>query len=196
MMKQTRIVFLLISFVISEIIAEPYLMFPQHMLPPIGITYNITFNAVVNTIPLSGVYAIQAVTTQDMKTIIGYRMWQGYSGEISEIVYTVSYTNGTGFQASVDPKTQECSDMYPQKINCTGWSNTNILKWKNLCVNLSTEEFKSVARMTVDTDASDSKRPLNLDITITTDGSPYTISANYHFSSQTEGKLFPAVKCG
>lgn len=194
-MKKTIFAFLLITFIVIEINAEPYLMFPQHMLPPIGTTYNITFNGVVNTIPLSGVYAIQAVTTQDKKITIGYRLWQGYSGEVNEIVYTVSYTNGTGFQASINPDTQECISVYPQQINCTGWSNTNSLRWNNLCLDLSTEEYKSVARMTVDADASDLKRPVSLNITITTDGSPYNLFAGYQFSSKTEGKNFPSVKC-
>ena len=194
-MKETLIAFLLINFIFIGSNAESYLMFPQHMLPPIGITYNLTVNAIVNEVPLSGIYAIQAITTQDMKTTIGYRMWQGYSGEINEIVYTVSYKNGTGFQAAVDPRTHQCENIYHQRINCTGWSNINILRWNNLCIDHSTEEYHSIARMTVDADASDLKRPVSLNVTITTDGSPYTIIATYQFSSKTEGKNFPSVKC-
>ncbi|CAF1383919.1 unnamed protein product [Rotaria sordida] len=171
-------------------------MFPQHMLPPTGITYNMTFKGVVNTVPLSGIFAIQTITAQDEKTIIGYRLWQGYTGETNEVVYTVSYTNSTGFQASVDPDMQECISTYPQQINCTGWSSTNILRWNNLCSDLSTEEYKSIAKMTVDTDASDFTRPVSLNITITTQDSPYRLFSTYQFSSKTEGKVFPHVKCG
>ena len=195
MMRKTIFVFLFITLIIVEISAESYLIFPQHMLPPIGTIYNFTFNGIVNTVPLSGIYAIQAVTSEDKTTIIGYRLWQGYLGESNEIVYTVSYTNGTGFQAFVDPKTQECNSVYPQKIDCTGWLNANILAWDNVCVNLSTEEYKSVAKMTVDADASDIKRPVKLNITITMDGSPHPIVATYQFSSEIEGKTFPSVKC-
>ncbi|CAF1230404.1 unnamed protein product [Rotaria sordida] len=166
------------------------------MLPPIGITYNITFKGVTNTIPVSGVFAIQTVTTQDEKAIIGYRLWQGYTGQTNEVIYTVSYTNGTGFQASVKPDTQECISVYPQQISCTGWSSANNLIWKNLCSDLSTEESKSIAKMTVDADASDLKRSVSLNITITMDSLPYKLFSTYQFSSKTEGKIFPHVKCG
>ena len=50
-----------------------FLFFPEHMLPPIGTTYNFTFDGLAGTWKISGIYAIQAVTSEDMKTIIGYR---------------------------------------------------------------------------------------------------------------------------
>lgn len=43
-MIKTIVVFLLITFTVTEINAESYFMFPQHMLPPVGITYNQTLN--------------------------------------------------------------------------------------------------------------------------------------------------------
>ncbi|CAF1210683.1 unnamed protein product [Rotaria sp. Silwood1] len=166
------------------------------MLPPTGITYNITFKGVTNTIPVSGVFAIQTVTAEDKKTIIGYRLWQGYTRQTNEIIYTVSYTNGTGLQATVNPDTQECISVYSQQINCTGWSSTNVLRWNNLCSDFSTEEHKSISRMTVNADASDLKRPISLNMTITMDGTPYKLFSTYQFSSKTEGETFPHVKCG
>ena len=192
MMKKQISAFLLIIFIVIEINAEPYLIFPEHMLPPIGTVHKLTFTGFVNKVFVSGVFAITAITG-GAKTIIGYRLWQEYSST-NEIIYTVSYTNGTSFQASVDLDTRKCDNVYPQKINCTGWSNDNT-RWNNLCDNFSTEEFKSIARMTVDADSFDFKTPAGLNITITTDGSPYDIIATYQFHSTIRGKVFPSSKC-
>lgn len=193
MMKKIISAFLFITFIVIEINAEPYLIFPQHMLPPIGIVYQFTFNGFFNKVFASGTYSTTAVIG-DASTIIGYRLWQEYSGATNEIIYTVLYTNGTGFQASVDLGTRTCDDVYSQKINCTGWSNDN-MRWNNLCENLSTSGIKSIARMTVDIDGFDFKTPAGLNITITTDGSPNEIISIYQFHTKVQRKIFPSSKC-
>ena len=59
------------------------------MLPPIGLTYNVTFTGFAVTTPVAGVYAIQTVTANNRETIIGYRLWQGYTADTNETIYTV-----------------------------------------------------------------------------------------------------------
>ncbi|CAF4072880.1 unnamed protein product, partial [Rotaria sp. Silwood1] len=176
---------------VIEINAEPYLIFPQHMLPPIGLTYNLTFTGVAVTTSVAGVYAVQAVTAKDRETIIGYRLWQRYTKETNEIIYTVSYTNGTSFQAGVHLDTQECFAVESQEINCTGWSSTDVFRWNNTCSEQSTEEPKSITKMTVQADASDLRRPVSLNLTITIDGTPFPLFSSFQFSSKTKGKHFP-----
>lgn len=78
MIKIITFTFLLATFITININAKPYLVFPEKMLPPIGLTYNITFTGFAVTTPVAGVYSIQAVTAKDREIIIGYRLWEEY----------------------------------------------------------------------------------------------------------------------
>lgn len=195
MIKTMMLAFLFITSIIIEVNAEPYLIFPQHMLPPIDTTYNFTFTSFAVTTSVAGVYAIQPITAKDRITLIGYRLWQGYTGETNETLYTVSYKNGTSFQAGVDPSTRECFAVERQQINCTGWSSTDVLVWNNTCLETSRKEPKSITKMTVGADASHLKHPVSLNFTITIDGTPFPLFSSFQFTSQTKGKYFPHVKC-
>ncbi|CAF3462748.1 unnamed protein product [Rotaria sp. Silwood1] len=180
---------------VIEINAEPYFIFPKHMLPPIGLTYNFTFTGVAVTTSVAGVYAVQAVTAKDQEKIIGYRIRQEYTKDTHEILYTVSYTNGTSFQAGVYPDTQECFAVERQEISCTGWSSTDVFRWNNTCSEKSEKEPKSITKMTVQADNSDLRRPVSLNLTITLDGVPFPLFSSFQFASETKGKDFPHVKC-
>ncbi|CAF3085983.1 unnamed protein product [Rotaria socialis] len=195
MIKIATFVCWLATFFVININAEPYLIFPQHMLPPIGHTYNVSFTGTAVTTPVAGVYSIQAVTANNQETIIGYRLWEGYTRDTREILYTVSYSNGTSFQAGVDPDTGKCFAAERLDVNCTGWSSTDVLKWNNKCLEKSKQEPKSSTKMIVQADTSNLRRPIGLNLTITIEGTPIPLFSTFQFSSETKGKHFPHVKC-
>lgn len=188
---------LLLSIVIfSGINGDPFLFFPEHLLPPIGTTYNYTFEGFVGTWKASGTYFVEPVTDSDMKIIVGYRNWQSYTGELTGIFYGISYKNGTYPQALVNPNTQECENAFSEKINCTNWSSTMNTRWDNECsiVRIDSPITGSMS-LTLYTSSSDLKRPVNFSGTTTISGSPVNMTVTYSFLSKTEQKNFPYIKC-
>ncbi|CAF3460719.1 unnamed protein product [Rotaria socialis] len=195
-MKTSFVTVFLFTAVIFEINADPFVFFPQHLLPPIGTTFNFTFDGSLSTIHVSGVYSIQAVTGPDMKTIIGYRNWQSYSGGYSAIFYGVSYLNGTYLQALVDPNTQECINVFSEIMDCTNWLNTGIVNWDSRCSFVRVDSpISGAMTLTIVVSTSDLMRPANFSGTTTMTGSPDKVTIAYQFLSKTVEKNFPYIKC-
>ncbi|CAF0940718.1 unnamed protein product [Rotaria sordida] len=166
------------------------------MLPSIGTTFNFTFNGLLNTMHVSGIYTIQPVIDQDMKTIIGYRNWQLYTGEYSGIFYGVSYNNGTYLQALIDPNTQECNNVFAEIVNCTNWLNTEIIRWDNQCSIVRVDSpISGEMSLTLDASECDLTRPEKFSATATMSGSPDKTTITYRFLSKIEQKNFPYIKC-
>jgi hypothetical protein len=190
------ILIILCTVIIGGINGHPFLFFPEHMLPPIGMTYNFTFDGLVSTWKISGIYAIQAVTSEDMKTIIGYRNWQLYTGELNATFYGVSYKNSTYPQALVNPKTQECENVFSEILNCTNWTPIDVIQWDSRCsiVRLNSSITGEMS-LTIHASTSDLKRPLYFTGTTYISGSPMNMTVTYNFLSQTEEKNFPYIKC-
>ncbi len=195
-MKSLVFVLFLFTVFISEINGDPLLFLPQHMLPPVGTTFNFTVDGFIDKMQISGVYTIQAVTDQDMKTIIGYRNWQSYTGGFTGIFYGVSYKNGSYPQALVDPNTNECNNVFIEILNCTSWLNTNIVKWDSRCSIVRVDPpITGEMSLTLYASTSDLKRPLDFSGTASMSGSPDKTTVTYHFQSKVEQKNFPTIKC-
>ena len=189
---------LIIFFIglIGGINGHPFLFFPEHMLPPIGTTYNFTLDGLVGTWKISGIYAIQAVTGEDTKTIIGYRNWQLYTGDFNGTFYGVSYRNSTYPQALMNPKTQECENVFSEVVNCTNWANTDVIQWDSRCsiVRLNST-ITGAMSLTIRASNSDLKHPVYFTGTTYISGLSMNMTVTYDFLSQTEGKNFPYIKC-
>jgi hypothetical protein len=195
-MKHFIITLFLFTVFTSEINGDPLLFFPPPMLPPIGTTYNFTFDGLINTMRVSGIYAIEPVVDQDMKTIIGYRNWQSYTGEFTGIFYGVSYENGSYPQALVDPKTQECINVFVETLDCTGWLNTKIVQWDSRCSIVRIDPpVTGDMSLTLHASNSDLKRPVDFIGTVSISGSPDKTTITYNFLSKVEQKNFPYIKC-
>jgi hypothetical protein len=194
-MKSLIITLVLFTVISSEINGDPLLFLPQHMLPSIGNTFNFTFNGFVGTMNVSGVYTIQPVIDQDMKTIIGYRNLQSYTGEFNAIFYGVSYINGSYPQALIDPNTQECNNVFVETLDCTSWLNTEIVRWDSRCsfVRIDPPITGSMS-LTIRASTSDLKFPATSIATASISGAPDTI-ISYKFLSKIEQKNFPNIKC-
>ncbi|CAF3866847.1 unnamed protein product [Adineta steineri] len=166
------------------------------MLPPIGTTYNFTFSGLFTTMKVSGIYSIEPVTAQDMKTIIGYRNWQSYTGEFTGIFYGISYFNGTYPQALVDPNTNECTNVFTETVDCTSWLNTEIVRWDSRCSIVRIDPpITGDMSLTLRASTSDLKRPSDFNATVSITGSPDKTTISYRFLSQVEQKNFPYIKC-
>jgi hypothetical protein len=175
---------------------DPLYFFPRAMLPPVNKTFTFAFEGLMMTLPVSGIYAVQPATDHDMKTIIGYRNWQSYTGGYSALFYGVSYFNGTYLQALIDPNTQECTNVFSEELDCTGWLNTEIVRWDSRCSLVRTSPpITGKMSTTLRASTSDLMRPLNSSSTVTITGSPDTMTISYEFLSKTDQKNFPYVKC-
>ncbi len=196
MMKSLIINLFLFAVIISEINGDPFIFFPENMLPSIGNTFNFTFEAVFDTWKASGIYFIQPVTDQDMKTIIGYRNYQSYTGGFTGIFYGVSYLNGTYPQALINPNTQECENVFSEILNCTHWANKDILIWNNFCsiVRIDSPVTGNMS-LILHASNSDLTRPKDFIGITNISGSPVNMTVSLNFLSQTEQKNFPYVKC-
>ena len=193
-MKSYLILFFIV--IISGINGDPFLFFPEHMLPPIDTTYNFTFEGSVETWKISGLYAIQAVTSDDMKTVIGYRNWQVYTGGLNETFYGVSYFNSTYPQALVNPVTGECENAFSETVNCSRWLNIDILEWYSRCsIVRINSTITGEMSLGIRASNSDLKRPVHFTGTTYISGVPMNMTITYNFLSQTEGKNFPYIKC-
>lgn len=193
----TKAYFIVALFLlVGHINGDPFLFFPESMLPPIGTTYNFTFDGLLGTWKISGVYAVQAVTDDDRKTIIGYRNWQVYMGDLNQTFYGVSYKNNSYPQASINPQTQECVDAFTENINCTGWTSAEKTEWDNRCsiVRLNSTITGEMA-LTLRTSTTVLTRPVYFSGTTSISGVPINMTVIYYFKSQTEEKTFPPVKC-
>ena len=190
------IVLCLLLLGLSTIRAEPFLFFPQQMLPTCNTTYNFTFNGFLSTARVSGVYALQPVFDRTTQTIIGYRNFQSYTGEYEALFYGVTYLNGTYLQALIDPSTRQCTGVFAETMNCTGWSNTGVRQWESACslVRDGTPISGSITNL-IRTSATDPKQPTSYVGTASITGSPETTTISYEFSSQTKEHSFPEVIC-
>ncbi|CAF1241727.1 unnamed protein product [Adineta steineri] len=166
------------------------------MLPPIGIVYELDFNMNFGIGHQVGKNVIHALTTSNSETIIGYRVWQLFTTEDSRAGYEEYFMNGTIFQSSMDPYTQKCVSFFSRSADCTGWLNTGILQWDNRC-KLSGGEASSnsVAKMTVWVGTTDLKRPIKMNVSVIDDNSPEEMLLTFQFTSKTEGKILPNIKC-
>lgn len=195
-MKSFIMTLVLFTAISSEINGDPFIFFPRHMLPPVGITFNLTFNGVFNKMKVSGVYAIQAVTDQDMTKIIGYRNWQSYTGEFTGIFYGVSYVNGSYPQALVDPSTDECTNAFVEIMDCTSWSNTQIVRWDSDCTLTRIDPpITGDMQLTLRASTSDLKRPESVNATASLTGIPDKTTVTFEFLTKAEQKNFPNVIC-
>jgi hypothetical protein len=195
-MKSFIIAVFLFTIIISEINGDSFLFFPEHMLPSIGTTFNFTFDGLLGTWKVSGSYFIQPVTDPEMKTIIGYRNWQSYTGQFTGIFYGVSYKNGTYPQALINPNTQECENVFSEILNCTNWANTEIVRWDSRCSIVRIDSpITGNMSLTLYTSNSDLKRPANFIGTTSISGSSDNMTITYQFLSKTEQKNFPYIKC-
>ncbi|CAF1198595.1 unnamed protein product [Rotaria sp. Silwood1] len=166
------------------------------MLPSVGTTFNFTFNGLFNTMNVSGIYTIQPVTDEDMKTIIGYRNWQSYTGDFSGIFYGVSYNNGTYLQALIDPNTQECNNVFAEIMNCTSWLNTEIIRWDSQCSLIRIDSpVSGEMSLTLNASECDLARPVNFIGTASISGVPDKTIITYEFLSKIEQENFPYIKC-
>jgi hypothetical protein len=196
MMKNFLASLFLFTVNISDINANPFLFFPQLMLPSIGTTFNFTFDGLISTMRVSGVYSIQPVIDQDMKTIIGYRNWQSYTGDFNGTFYGVSYENGTYLQALIDTNTQECINVFSEIMNCTSWLNIQIVRWDSRFSFIRVDSpITGDMTMTLRASTSDLKRPVSFTTIASITGVPDKTTITYDFSSKTEVKAFPYVKC-
>lgn len=195
-MKTLIVSLVIFTVIIREIIGEPFLFFPEDMLPPIGTTYNFTFDGLVGSWKISGIYTIQAVTDKDMKTVIGYRNWQLYTGELNETFYGVSYKNNSYPQALVNSQTHECENVFSETINCTSWANTETVKWNSRCSIVRLDSpITGEMSLIIHASTTDLTRPMNFSGTTSISGSPVNMTVTYSFLSQTKQKIFPYVKC-
>jgi hypothetical protein len=186
----------LVTVIINEIHGDPFMFLPEDMLPPIGTTFNFTFDGALGALQVSGIYTIQPVIDHDMKTIIGYRNWQSYTGQFNGTFYGVSYKNGTYPQALINPNTQECENVFSETVNCTGWSNTAIIRWDNRCSIVRTDSpVTGDMSLTLYASKSDSKRPVNFIGITSISGTPVNMTVIYNFLFKTEQKNFPYIKC-
>ena len=188
--------FLVALFLCTAINGEPFFFFPETMLPPIGTTYKFTFDGLVGTWKISGVYAIEAVTDDQSKTVIGYRNWQMYTGDFNQTFYGVSYANSWYPQALINPETKECENEFSETVNCTGWTKSKTIQWDNRCsiVRINSTVTGEMA-LTIYASSSDSTRPVYFSATTSISGIPVNMTVTYNFRSQTEEKIFPSVKC-
>lgn len=188
--------FLAVLFLVATVHGEPFLFFPEMMLPPVGTTYNFTFDGLVGTWKISGVYTIEAVMDGESKAVVGYRNWQVYTGELNQTFYGVSYANSSYPQALINPETGECENVFSETVNCTGWTKSTTLQWDNRCsiVRINSTVTGEMA-LTVYASSSDSTRPVYFSGTTSISGIPVNMTVTYNFRSQTEEKEFPSVKC-
>ncbi|UJR15536.1 hypothetical protein I4U23_002475 [Adineta vaga] len=195
-MQKLNIALVFFITILSKINGNPFLFFPKHMLPSLDTSFNFTFNGHMTTMTVSGIYTVEPVTDQDMKTIIGYRNWQSYTGEYTGIFYGVSYFNGTYLQALIDPNTQECTNVFSEVLDCTDWLNTAIVKWDSRCSIIRTDPpITGEMILALRASTSDLTRPSNFSGTVTITGSPDKSTITYDFLSKTVQKNFPYVKC-
>lgn len=194
-MKGTIANLFFITFIIIGINADPFLFLPRHMLPSIGIVYNMSFVATFGTSHQTGHYILHALTASNSQTIIGYRAWQLYTIENARVGYEEYHLNGTNFQSTSDPITQECISVFSNRANCTGWLNTEITRWDNRCAMSGFEvPIGMTSKITVIADTLDLKRPVKMDLSITMENSEET-QITFRFTSKTEGTTFPNIKC-
>lgn len=197
MMKTNLILSLFLCIaILGQSNGDPFLFFPESMLPPIGTTYNFTFDGLAGTWNISGIYTVQAVTDDDGKTILGYRNWQLYTGDLNQTFYGVSYKNNTYPQASINPQTQECENVFSETVNCTGWTSTEKTEWDNRCsiVRVNSSITGDMA-LTVQTSSTVLTLPVYFRGTTSISGVPVNMTVIYYFRSRTEEKIFPPVKC-
>lgn len=195
-MTKLVITLTLFALVLNGINGEAFLFFPRPMLPPAEKTFTFTFQGHMMDLAVSGVYALQAVLGADMKTVIGYRNWQSYTGGYSGTFYGVSYFNGTYPQALIDADTQQCTNIFSEALDCTSWRNTEIVKWDSRCSIVRADPpITGEMVMSLRASTSELTRPLNFTGTVTIDGSPDKMTIAYDFLSKTDQKNFPTVHC-
>jgi hypothetical protein len=195
-MKSFIITLLFFTVIFSETNGGPFLFLPEHMLPSIGSTFNLTFEGLLDTQRVFGIYFVQPVTDPEMKTIIGYRNWQSYTRDFTGIFYGVSYLNGTYPQAMINPNTQECENVFAETVNCTSWSSAINTRWDNECsiVRIDSSITGNMS-LTLYTSISDLKLPVKFIGTTSISGSPVKMTVTLSFLSKIEQKNFPYVKC-
>jgi len=195
-MKSFIITLLFSTVIFSETNGGPFLFLPEHMLPSIGTTFNLTFEGLLDTQRVFGIYFVQPVTDPEMKTIIGYRNWQSYTGDFIGIFYGVSYLNGTYPQAIINPNTQECENVFAETVNCTSWSSAINTRWDNECsiVRIDSSITGNMS-LILYTSISDLKLPVKFIGTTSISGSPVKMTVTLSFLSKIEQKNFPYVKC-
>jgi hypothetical protein len=195
-MKGFIITLLFFAVILSETNGGPFLFLPEHMLPSIGSTFNLTFEGLLDTQRVFGIYFVQPVTDAEMKTIIGYRNLQTYTGDYTGIFYGVSYLNGTYSQALINPDTQECENVFAEVVNCTNWSSIMNTTWDNECsiVRIDSSITGNMS-LTLKAPLSDLNRPVTFVGTTSISGSPINMTFAYIFLSKVEQKNFPFIKC-
>ena len=191
-MTRIAIALFLLTSLFGTNYGDWFLFMPERMLPPIGTTFNFTFQGQFADWKIEGVYTVQPVVDESTKTIIGYRNWQLYSGDFTGIFYGVSYKNSTYPQATINSQTQECENVFSETTNCTTWMNRNITRWDSRCfIARTSSPITGEMAMTIYSSTTDLNRFSETYIT----GSPTNISLNYRFLSQTIQTNFPYVKC-
>ena len=196
-MKQNSLLLWMVGVSIVAIgTAHPFLFFPSEFLPCSGVTWNMTFDGFLDTIPISGVYAVQTVINQSTKKIIGYRNWQTYNSGLNETFYGVSYLNGTYLQALIDRNSHQCFGVFTEQMNCTEWSQTQENEWESRCLIVRTDspirgEMTNYLRVS----NTNPKRPESYVGTVSIDGSALNTTVSFDFQSLDEGTLFPSVQC-
>jgi hypothetical protein len=176
---------------LSIVQGEPFLFFPQEMLPTSDTTYNFTFTGLLDTARVSGVYILQPVFDHTNQTIIGYRNYQSYVGDFQALFYGVTYLNTTYLQALIDPNTHQCINVFAETMNCTKWSNTEAHQWQSNCslVRDGTSISGEITNL-IRSSSTDSKKPSSYIGTARITGLSETTTISYEFLSQTEENLF------
>jgi hypothetical protein len=138
---------------------------------------------------------VETVVAPDSGMFTGFRTWQSYDGDYKAIVYGLSFLNGTYIQVEIDPNRHVCYEAFITKLNCTGWSKVEMLKYNNWC-NYHRFDIVITANisMTVHSAVNDPKRPVNMLQSFTIPGPTETSNMTYNFLSEADD-TFPYVKC-
>ena len=184
---------LLLILAASQMKADPFMLLPQHMLPPPGITFTLAYDLIMATLRIPSVYIVQAILAPDLTTVIGYRNW--FESEYGAS-YVVSLTNGSYFQSNINLNTRECTGVLVQAASCVGWSSTEMLRYDNQCQMRPVDtQLISHRTLIAYSSMSDLKNPMSLSEMTTTPGMPGHMSHFYQFTSRNEHTSFPEIKC-